>query len=103
MMFASASRRPIRPRGFTLVELVIAIATSSLLMAGMMSAIFLAIRSADTNTDTSLAVSGSLVLEDIAAELRDAVYFKQRTATAVMFAVPDRDSDGDVETIRYSW
>lgn len=104
MMFAANSgRSPAKRHGFTLMELVAAMATASFLMAGMMSAIFLAIRAADTNSATSLAISGSLTLEDITAELRDAVYFKQRTATSVMFTVPDRDNDGDVETIRYSW
>ncbi|MDA1049411.1 MAG: hypothetical protein O3C40_02885 [Planctomycetota bacterium] len=92
-----------RRRGFTLAELIVSVASASLLLAGMMSAIFLAIRSADTNADTALAVEGSFVLEDIVAELRDAVYFKQRTATVVSFTVPDRDGDGDVESIRYSW
>ena len=82
---------------------MVAMAASSLLIAGMTSAIFLAIRSADTNSATTVAINGSLTLEDITAELRDAVYFKQRTATSVMFTVPDRDGDGDVETIRYSW
>ncbi|MEO8494723.1 MAG: hypothetical protein ABI614_06615 [Planctomycetota bacterium] len=85
------------------MELIVAMTVASLLMAGMMSAIFIAVRSADTNSATALAITGSLALEDIAAELRDAVYFKQRTATSVMFTVPDRDGDGDVETIRYSW
>ncbi|MCA9146996.1 MAG: prepilin-type N-terminal cleavage/methylation domain-containing protein [Planctomycetaceae bacterium] len=100
---AATFRLTAKQRGFTLAELVIAVATSSLLVAGMTSAIFLAVRSADTNSGTALAIQGSMVLEDIAAELRDAVYFKQRTATSVMFTVPDRDGDGDVETIRYSW
>ena len=89
--------------GFTLVELVMATAMSTFLIVGMMSAIFFAVSSADTNSSTTLAISGSMALEDITAELRDVVYFKQRTATSVMFTVPDRDGDGDVETIRYSW
>lgn len=96
-------RSPVIRRGFTLAELAIAMAASSMLVAGMTSAIFLAVRSADTNSATTLAIQGSLGLEDITAELRDAIYFKQRTATSVMFTVPDRDGDSDVETIRYSW
>ncbi|MBP88169.1 MAG: hypothetical protein CMJ64_15875 [Planctomycetaceae bacterium] len=65
MMFVTFCRRP--HRGFTLVELVVAMATASLLMAGMMSAIFLAIHSADTNSATSLAIRGGLALKDITA------------------------------------
>jgi type II secretory pathway pseudopilin PulG len=102
-MMPVTSYRRIPQTGFTLVELIIAVATSSLLLAGMMSAIFFATRSADTNTATVFAIAGSLAMDDITAELRDAVYFKQRTANSVMFTVPDRDGDGDVETIRYSW
>jgi hypothetical protein len=96
-------RSPRQRVGFTLAELVVSLATATLLMAGMMSAILIATRSAKTNPGTALVIDGSLALEDLVAELRDAVYFKQRSATVVSFTVPDRDSDGDVETIRYSW
>lgn len=92
----------VRP-GFTLAELMVSMAMASLLMAGMMSAIFLAMRSADMQVATTNAIDGGLVLEEITSELRDAAYFKQRTATAVTFTVPDRDGDSIVETIRYSW
>ena len=41
--------------------------------------------------------------ERIADDVRLALSFTERTATAVTFTVPDRNADAAPETIRYAW
>ncbi len=95
----AARRRP----AYTLVELVVAVAVTGILLAGMGSAIFVASRASDSGTVPSNTVEGSRAVAEIAAELREATSFSERTATSVAFTVADRNSDAAPETIRYGW
>ena len=45
----------------------------------------------------------SELIDEITTDLNLAMSFSERTDTAVTFTVPDRDSNGQSETIRYSW
>lgn len=92
-----------RRSGFTLVELVVSMAASTVLMAGMGSAIFIAARASNPSEVPANTIKGSVTAQEIAAELRSAVSFNERTANSVEFTVADRDGDGFVETIRYNW
>lgn len=89
---------------FTLVELVLAMAGTSLLLLGVTSAIVVASRSAydPEQPQTALARSRS-VAQLIADDLAQATSIVEGTATAVEFTVADRDDDGTEETLRYEW
>jgi prepilin-type N-terminal cleavage/methylation domain-containing protein len=91
-------------RGFTLVELVVGMAITSVLMGAMAGAVL--ISTSGLNMATSAATSGSQAADAADAIARDltlATSFTERTATAVTFTVPDRNSDNQSETIRYAW
>lgn len=90
--------------GFTLIELMVGLVSSSMLVAGLSSAIYISSQALDLNSSASRQfVIASEVLGDMAADLALARSFSERTATAVTFDVPDRDGDLHPETIRYAW
>lgn len=96
---------PRAPRaGYTLIELLAATASSAILVAGSASTLYIASRALDTGADgnrhTRIAAE---VLGDMMADVRHARRFTERTATAITFTVPDRDGDGQDETLRYAW
>ncbi|MBU0617755.1 MAG: prepilin-type N-terminal cleavage/methylation domain-containing protein [Planctomycetes bacterium] len=91
-------------RGFTLVELVLSMAIMTILMTGLASAILIASHALPTDDSPARAVVESAQVVDVLAEdLRSALWIRERTATSVEFAVPDRDADGAAERIRYAW
>jgi len=99
-----SSHRPTRgDSGLTLVEVVVAIAITSILLAGMASALLIASRAADPVGPTNTVLATSMAAHDILGELRFAIAFTERTATAVEFTVADRNGDEAPETIRYAW
>lgn len=91
-------------RAYTLIELVLAMASTSILLLGVSSAIIVASRAAYDPTQPQAALARSRsVAQQIADELAQATSVPTRTATAVEFTVADRDSDGSPDTIRYDW
>lgn len=93
-----------RRRGFTLLEMVVALAIMAVLMGGMTSAVVIATRAVDHESSLQARVSqAGDVLNRITADLAYATSFTERTATAVTFTVPDRDNDDELELIRYAW
>ncbi len=90
-------------RGLTLVELVISMTLMTLLTAGIVSAVVLASRAIPSDDDASLTRNAEAAAADLVAELSCALWFTEQTATAVTFAVPDRDGGGTPDTIRYAW
>ena len=105
--FTSSGARitpPARYRpGHTMVELVVSVVASSILLAGMGSALFVTSRATDSCTAPSKAAAAATAATELASELRYASSFTERTATSIEFKVADRDSDGAEETIRYAW
>lgn len=96
-------RRP-SPSGYTLVELIVAMASSMLLLAGMGGSIFIAAKAFDEgDSQTFTAVAAGNVADDIMAEMQYATRFYERTPYAVTFNIPDRDGDGSEEKFRYAW
>lgn len=97
-------RTPAGRYGYTLIEMTMAAAAASLLMGGLSSALLIAgktmIADGPASSDSNRA---GLVLGQISQDMRQALRFSERTATAATFAVPDRTGDGKPETIRYSW
>ena len=91
-------------RGFTLVELIISTAIMSLLFVGLASAIVLAGKAMPDRTSLGQTLATTAqVADQIAAELRTALWIREHTATSVAFTVPDRTGDGLPERIRYAW
>lgn len=90
--------------GYTFIELVVTMASSAILMAGLASVLFISTKAITPDaTATQDANRSSLALVQLTADLRLALDFTERTARAVTFTVPDRNSDGQPETLRYSW
>lgn len=96
--------RPIRLRGFTLMELVISLAASAVLLAGMASAIMIASRALPgSEQELDAEVQALLALEQLATEIAGAIAVPERTARALTLIVPDRNDDSHDEVIRYTW
>lgn len=104
MQQRTATRTTRSRSGYTLLELLIASATASILMAGSAGSIYIA--SQALNLDDGAAVeqaNASIGINRVMDDLRHALAFTERTATAVTFTVPDRDGDDRPEKIRYAW
>ena len=99
------NRAPVNPRrGFTLVELLVSMALMTVLMGGIASAMLLAVKAIpDRKTPLGAALDGFHAAEQISAELCTATSFSTAGSTIAEFVVPDRNSDGVDEVIRYVW
>lgn len=99
------SRQPPSPtkRGFTLIELVVATALASILIAGLTSTLFIAVEASSGDTPAPNTLEGLALLTDMTAELQYAVTITEQTAMAITVTVPDRNADTFNETIRYAW
>jgi len=89
---------------FTLIEVVLTVAVVSIIMGAMVSVMLLATRGMncglvrDENT-----TEGTRAVQQITLDLSLAQAFTERTDRTVAFTVPDRDGDGQPESIRYAW
>lgn len=91
-------------QGSTLIEVVVASTASALLVVGLASSAYIAARALDLVTGPTATRSHVVeVLDQVVGDLHTALSFAERTATAVEFTVPDRDGDGQPETLRYAW
>lgn len=98
------SKRNPSPRlGVTLIELVMSVAMSTVILAGIMSTLYIAMKGAETNDATMNALEGSWILEQITSEVQTALYFKEREANSLEFVAVDQDGDSAPDTIHYSW
>lgn len=90
--------------GFSLVELVMAMAVSSILVGAMAVALITASSALERGEGAfaSDRATGD-ALADLQSDLAEATEFYERTSTSVWFSVPDRDGDDLPEHIRYSW
>ena len=90
--------------GFTLIELVVSLAITSILMVAIGSAIVLAGGAIPRTNDPMIPTDDAYdVGNDMAAELEFATAFSERSVWAVEFFVPSRDGDNTPERIRYEW
>lgn len=90
--------------GFTLMEMIVASASASVLIAGLASSIFVASRAFDDSDGTiTRNLDASFVADEILTDLQLATSYTERSVNAVEIKVPDRDGDGNHETIRYAW
>lgn len=90
--------------GLTLIELVVSLGLVTLVMAACGSVMLLACRGVGQGAATAagLADGDGLVLQ-VTADLATALTITEQNARAVTMTVPDRNGDGNPETIRYSW
>jgi len=100
-MTRSIFQRVHRP-GFSLVELVLACALLAILLAAGRGAIGLANKAArSTTVDRSISLSAAF--NEVTRDLGCATQISSVTSTSIGFVVPDRNADGEDETIEYSW
>jgi prepilin-type N-terminal cleavage/methylation domain-containing protein len=94
-------------RGFTLAEMLVALAVISIIVLGCGSVLTLATRAMNANTDgnspASQAVLARAAADQITSDVRVATSITEQTATAITVTVPDRNADGSQETVRYAW
>ena len=96
--------RTTRRRGVTLIELITSLVTAAVLLAGISSSIFIAVRASDPKKTPAVSVlESSARLADMTMDLQYAQTIALATATGVTATVADRNGDNNPETIRYAW
>ena len=91
-------------RGYTLIELVVAIASASVLMVGLSSALFVSAQALEMDNGATLEQSrAEQALARMVTDLGEATRFEVFSSNAARFYVPDRDGDGLEEELAYSW
>lgn len=90
--------------GYTLMELLAATASASVLMVGLSSALFVSSQAlrVDESPMASRMQSG-MGMERLLADVQTALKFNVRTTTAIEFTTPDITGDGSIDTLRYEW
>lgn len=79
-------------------------AVMSILSVAIVSAMLLAAHALpESDSPIQNLLDDSESVDRVIEELRTALHFTERTATAIAFTVPDRDNDGVPERIRYAW
>ncbi len=95
---------PQRANGMTLVEVLVALAISTVLMGAIASTILLAGHCLpDAASPLFRVLDASEALDRMAEDLQCARYITERTSRAITVITADRNGDGQCETIRYSW
>jgi prepilin-type N-terminal cleavage/methylation domain-containing protein len=101
----------LRPRGggprlgMTLVELMVSLALVTIIVAACGSMLMLmgkAVANDKSNVGSDATVARSAT-DQVIDDLKVATAVTEQAATAVTMSVPDRDGDGQPETIRYAW
>lgn len=94
------NRRP----AYTLIELLVATASASVLMVGLSSALYVSSRALGIDEGAIAARNkADLALSRLMEDVREARSVLQLTPNVVEVRVPDRDADGAEETILYEW
>ncbi|HCS52308.1 hypothetical protein [Rubinisphaera sp.] len=89
--------------GFSLMEIVVSLVATSVLTTGLMSAMFLTLKSTDlalTNADEMIDASD--ILYEM-SELQFATEILTSNSSTIEVYVSNRDGDADEEVVRYSW
>ncbi|HBN78990.1 MAG TPA: hypothetical protein DD473_24895 [Planctomycetaceae bacterium] len=89
--------------GFSMMEIVVSLVATSVLTTGLMSAMFLTLKSTDlTLTNADELISAADILNEM-LELQFTTEILSNTSTKFEVYIPDQDNDGDEEIIKYSW
>lgn len=91
--------------GLTLVEMVVSLAVVAIIMAVLGSVTVVMLRTASLTRQNSSSPTDSprATVDQITDDLKLALSLPEQSATAITMTVPDRDGDGQAETIRYAW
>ncbi len=98
----SAKLQPGAGAAFTLIEMVTALAISTIIIAAMGSAVMVASAALPTDEVKQLQKTGQQ-LDWIMIEVSEADWIKTAVGTELAFTVPDRDGDDQPEIISYTW
>lgn len=91
-------------RGFTLIELLLALAVSVIVLGAVQSIVMVASKSVPIEGRGPFgAVRASVALEQLGADLETATLVLFADSRQLEFLVPDNDSDGSPDAVRYSW
>ncbi len=88
---------------FTLLELVVSLATAALLFVGLGSTILIARLVATTPHGPGNTVITARGLQELRDELQFATRVLERSPQSVRFVVPDLTGDGIEDAVRYAW
>jgi len=89
-------------RGHTLMEVLISTAIVSIVLGAVVSTMVVAARAVDDAPAKAVSQAGDAT-NDVTTDLSLARSVTERSEHAITVSVPDRDGDGQSETIRYSW
>lgn len=92
----------VKRRGHTLMEVLISTVIVSIVLGAVVSTMVIAARAVDDQPSRAVSQAGDAA-NDVTTDLSLAQGVTERSANAVTISVPDRDGDGQAETIRYSW
>ena len=95
--------RPLKNGGYTLVELVVSSASAAILMTGLASALFVAGQALNGRSVASERARAADAQAMLLVDLEHAISFGERQSDKATFTVPDRDGDGNEETLTYAW
>ncbi|MCH2114008.1 MAG: hypothetical protein MK171_03725 [Pirellulales bacterium] len=102
-MTRTQPRRGIRTRaGHTLMELIVSMATATFILGGLSSSLYVGGQALNQSGTTQRAEADK-VLDRFVADVEHALVFLDRQPNTVTFTVPDRDGNGQPDTIRYAW
>lgn len=91
-------------RGFSLIEMAVALSVTSILLVAVGSAMVLASRAVPDGTGATAAViEAGDVLTRLSTELQHSQHLVERTSQVITFTVADRTGNGSPERIRYAW
>ncbi|MFG0284595.1 MAG: prepilin-type N-terminal cleavage/methylation domain-containing protein [Phycisphaerales bacterium JB039] len=89
---------------FTLLELVISSVLLTIVMAAASSLLFASARAVPAGDDPAIGAAQTLrALDLLASELSFAISVQTLQTGELTFTIPDRDSDGSDDVMRYSW
>ena len=101
--FEQGSRQVLRRRGITLLEVLTASGLFALLLGGMASSVFLARKSAyEASAEPEATTAAASAFFWMSQDIGEAISITEATSERLGITVPDRDSDGNPETILYS-
>lgn len=93
-----------RRAGFTLVEVVMSMLILAILLGAVEATLVASTKAIPQSKNiTGALTAGAAVANRITGELSCALSVTELGANAITFTVPDRDGDGNPETIRYAW
>ena len=88
---------------FTLLELIVSLASSIILVAGLAGSLSISNQALEGSSNARQSLAASTVLRDMMADIGEAKSFTERTDRLIEFTVPDRNEDEAPEVIRYAW